>query len=220
MSEQNLPVEIDRIQNFYQEYVHKHNSVAGWASRASAEEGYAAAASDPSQQWSIYQSVLDIGSGEGHFLNFLRSQREFTGQYVGLELFEIYHNTAVDLYGDDEQAEFIHDEFLTFDFGQQQFDWVVSIGGLGVQQSDKEAYDLAFCQKMISLAKYGISVFVNDIKQMTPGRLEQIPDLAAHDLDEAVAMLNSIGNFSRIEVLHYPLPTSQKTMINAIFAAG
>ena len=96
--EQNLPIDIDRIQSFYKEYVEQHGVSAGWSTQRSAENAYRIAASYADQQWSTYQSVLDVGSGEGHFSTFLRAKCGFVGQYTGLELLPLFYENALKLY--------------------------------------------------------------------------------------------------------------------------
>jgi hypothetical protein len=69
---------------------------------------------------------------------------------------------------------------------------------------------------MISLARYGVSLFLNDINHMRPGRLEEVPELAAHGISEFVSMLQTNFVVSSIETKHYPNPDSQPTMIHVI----
>ena len=214
MSKNALPVEIDRIHLFYQEYINKYGVSAGWSTRQSAENAYIAGSSCANQNWPNFRSVLDVGSGEGHFLSFLRSKCGFIGQYTGIELLPFFYEKSIELYGKQDKAEFICAEFLAHDFGTKKFDWVVSLGALAVKQKQQKEYDLAFCRKMISLARYGISIYLNDINQMKPGRLEKVPDLAAHDIDLLTSMLKKECYFSNIDVLHYPLSSSQNTMIH------
>lgn len=158
--------------------------------------------------------MLDVGSGQGHLLPFLTAQRGFAGRYTGLELLPSFHNTASELYGHHSHAEFICAEFLAHDFGAAKFDYVLSLGGLSVKQPRQDEYDRAFCKKMAGLAHYGISLYLNDAKQMRPGRLEAVPDLVAHDIPQFVAMLEKELAPVGIEVTHYPEPSSQNTMIH------
>ena len=92
----------------------------------------------------------------------------------------------------------------------------MSLGGLAVKQNQQQEYDLAFCRKMISLARFGISIYLNDMNQMRPVRLEQVPDLAAHDIEDFVSMLKEESSESKVEVVHYPLSNSQNTMIHLV----
>ena len=155
-----------------------------------------------------------MGSGQGHFLPFLRSERNFSGQYIGIELLPFFHQTALELYGHQRKTNFICAEFLSHDFGDLKFDWVLSLGGLSVKQNQQQAYDLAFCNKMVSLTRHGISIYLNDKQHVPADRLKQVPDLAVHDIPEFVSMLQEQYPQSKTKVIHYPTPTAQKTIIH------
>ena len=58
-----------------------------------------------------------------------------------------FHKIASKKYEQDNQAQFIYDEFLEYDFGSQKFDWVFSLGSLRVNQENLHEQDLAFCKK-------------------------------------------------------------------------
>lgn len=211
-----LSLETDRIQRFYDEYVKDHGISAGWATIEDANNTYKTASSCSAQDWKSFQTVLDVGSGQGHLLRFLRQERNFTGSYTGIELLDLFHNKAVGLYGDMSDARFIHHEFLDYDFGSECFDWVISLGSFSVKQENQEECDVAFCRKMIELANHGVSIFLNDINNMRPGRLKEVPDLAAHDIDQFVAMVQKNFKVSNIEVKHYPEERSQPTMLHLV----
>lgn len=211
-------VDTDKIQRFYKDYTNKHGVSCGWSSIESAITAYTAASNCVDQRWSDFQTVLDVGSSDGHLLPFLRSERNFQGQYTGVELIPSSHENAIKFYGKEDQAEFICSEFLSYDFGTRKFDWVMSLGGLSVKQEQQQEYDLAFCRKMVSLARYGITVYLNDINQMPPGRLEQFPDLAAHNINDFVSMLKKENSTSKVEFVHFPSPNSQKTMIHLVLS--
>lgn len=207
-----------RVSEYYAEYVVKHGVSAGWSSNEKARDSYATAASSEEQQWTSFQSVLDIGSGEGHFLDFLRQDKFFTGHYTGLELLPMFHEVAVKKYGGDSNSELIQGDFMEHDFGSVKFDWVLSLGALSVKQENKkeqEAYDVAFCRKMMALTRYGITVYLNDIDQMRQGRLNALPNLAAHKISDFVSMLKHNFPMYKVEVMHYPTPDSQNVMIHA-----
>ena len=153
-----------------------------------------------------------MGSGEGYFYDFLRKHRQFNGQYVGLELIEQFHQSALEKYDQDENTQFICDEFLNYDFGDQKFDWVFSLGSLSVKQDNMPERDLAFCRKMVELSHYGISVYLNDLKFFKKGYLEEVENLAIHDIDDFLKMLAQ--NFSPITLqIDRMLPTAPHGVI-------
>lgn len=206
----------NKVQDFYDRYIEGYGIKAGWATQEDAINTYKQASSCSAQVWSNFESVLDAGSGQGHFMEFLRQKRNFTGKYTGIELLEILHKDAVSLYGKFSNTDWIHGEFLRHNFGSDKFDWVFSMGSLGVKQLPQKDCDLAFCGKMIELARYGISIFLNDVKYMRPGRLKEVPDLAAHDIDEFASMIQKNFAVSEIEIKHYPEERSQPTMVHVI----
>ena len=57
---------------------------------------------------------------------------------------------------------------------------------------------------------------MNDINYMRPGRLEEVPELATHNVDEFIFMIQENFTTSKIEVKHYPDAQSQPTMIHII----
>ena len=203
-----------RINDFYEEYVVKHGVSAGWSSMDKARMSYDAVSCFEAQNWSAWENVLDVGSGEGHLLEFLRRQRGFRGRYTGLEILPMFHEAAMEKYGGDSNSDFVCGEFLEYDFGDAKYDWVLSLGALAVKQERQAEYDLAFCSKMLKLARHGISVYLNDVEQMKPGRREALPSLAAHKIHEFVEMLENNFSLARIEVMHYPDANSQSTMLH------
>ena len=209
-----ISTDSNKIHNFYLKYI-KDNHTSGWPSMESAREAYEIASNSLDMKWTEFQSILDVGSGEGHFIDFLRNQKRFSGKYTGIELLSDVHNKAVELYGNYSHTEFLNEEFLSYNFQQKKFDWSFSLGSLGVKQIQQEKYDLANCRKMINLVKYGISIFLNDISKIEQKKLEQFPDLAVHDIPKFVSMLKEDLKVSKVEVIHFPTNDSRKTMIHA-----
>lgn len=214
MSNSNLSTKTDKINHFYQEYVRKYGISAGWSTKQSAENAYRAASSYSDQHWHDFESVLDVGSGDGHFLSFLRSHCGFRGQYTGIELLSFFYENAVDFYGRQDGVEFIHADFLNYEFGVKKFDWVFSLGSLAVKQEQQEERNLTVCRKMISLAKYGLSIYLNDTHQMAQEKRDGVLGLATHEVGIFTSMLKQECDVANIEVIHYPLSSSQDTMIH------
>lgn len=207
-------VDTKKIRVFYENYVNNSGITAGWPSMQLALESYAAASNRSNQRWTEFESILDVGSGEGHFLPFLKTERGFIGRYTALELLDLVHNRATELYGSQPNAHFINAEFLAYNFGEEQFDWVFSLGTLTIKQPQQREHDLAVCRKMIDLAKYGITVFVNNIDLVNPRRIEQMPELACYNIAEFVQMLQAEVPSAKVEAVRYSSEHPQCTMIH------
>ena len=207
-------VDIGRIKDFYEDYFQKAQTSCGWSSLESATESYIAASDCSKQDWKTIKSVLDVGSGEGHFSSYLRTKRQFKGKYTGLELLPKSHETALKLYEQDPLSEFICDEFLGYDFGNQKFDWVISLGALSVKQEQQKEHDKTIIKKMIGLANYGISIYINDVQKLDEDDLDVLPYLATHNLSDFINLLEREFNPKELTCYHFPHQESLKTMIH------
>ena len=203
-----------RVQRFYERYVERHGVSAGWSSMETARAVYAAASGHPAQRWPEMASVLDVGSGQGHLARFLRIERGFGGRYSGIELLPTFYEAAVASQGDFPAVDFVCDEFLAHDFAGRIFDWVFSLGSLAVVQEDSEAHDRAVLEKMVRLARTGITVYLNDRRRMRPERLRQVEDLAAHDIPDFVEHLGQ--SCTEIEVVRPFGPRTQHVLVHAL----
>ncbi|MDJ0509982.1 MAG: class I SAM-dependent methyltransferase [Crocosphaera sp.] len=214
MLNQKRIVDIQKIETFYQKYTHLHGTTNGWPSLDIAEDVYLGASNCSSQKWVQFKSVLDVGSGEGHFLPFLRKHRGFTGQYTGLELLNSSHQQAIELYGYQNQVNFLQGEFLSYSFANgEKFDWVFSLGSLGIRQESPEQHDWDFCQKMLELARFGISIYLNDQDNTYIERTPEFPEIVYHDAAKFTAMLKQICPRLKVEVSHYPTPNTKDTIL-------
>lgn len=181
-----------RVRAFYADYHARMGNTLGWPDLASARETWVAACADPLTDWRRIDSVLDVGSGEGHLLAELRA-RGFRGAYLGVELLDRPHRAAVGRYGPDPDATFVCGDFEALDLGPTGFDWVVSLGSLAVRQPDQAAADRRALARMVSLARVGLVLYVNDRSRVPPGELNDLPDLAAHDLGSLCELLAALG---------------------------
>lgn len=187
-----------RIHSFYDNYLEKHGISAGWTSMDYALKLYDLSSESIYQDWASIDGVLDVGSGEGHLLNFLRQNRQFVGQYTGIELLPQFHQQAVQNNSNDTTAHFLQEEFLAYNFGDTTFDWVFSLGSLSVLQPDQTAHDRAFCKKMGAIARQGMTIYLNDAALTKHIDLQVIDGLATHNIDHFVQMLGQ--NFSPISI--------------------
>ena len=186
-------VDANRIQAFYDSYFKITGNSLGWETPISAVAIYQEASNSLHQDWGGFGSLLDVGSGEGHFFEYLRAERGFKGAAVGLEILPMFYKAAVERYGMIENTQFILADFLTYDFKDKLFDWVTSLGSLSVEQKYQKAHDWAMCQKMLQLARFGVSIYINDPKNTPVEERSNIPNLAWHDTQEITSMLNDLG---------------------------
>ncbi|WP_299455536.1 class I SAM-dependent methyltransferase [uncultured Microscilla sp.] len=207
-----MKTDTQRIYDFYQHYTQVHGTSTGWSSLDYALRLYDLSSSCPHQPWTELTSILDIGSGEGHFKDFLRTKHQFKGHYTGIEVVPEFHTTALAKYGDDAQTTFIDGEFLTHDFDTNKFDWVFSLGSLSVLQPNQAKYDEFFCKKMRALARYGTTIYLNDATLTCALSLQNVKHLATHNIDDFVHMLRQ--NFSPAVIeIHRLLPVAPQGVI-------
>jgi SAM-dependent methyltransferase len=195
-----------RIEKFYQNYVDVMGQTSGWSSPERAYKVYEICSKSPAQTWSTFDSVLDVGSGEGEFFNFLKERRDFSGKYTGIEVFKPFYETSVERYGAHPDTEWIYGEFLGHDFGDRQFDWLMALGTFSSRQDHQEEYDFQLCQKMFSLAKKGISIYLNDLHNSSPPeRLKKIPDICLHDIPRFIEKVEKNFPVSQTQTLSFSL---------------
>ena len=214
--------ELESIHEFYRNKIKKYSlgdpeQSVGWSSKESALDCYFHSLNYPCQRWREFQEVLDIGSGQGSLLTVLRTERNFTGTYTGIELMREFYQNAIERFKVDPKAIWICNDFLIHDFKDKKFDWILSLGSFSVKSSQQKQRDIATVRKMVELARYGFTIFLNDSEQMRPGRLEEVPDLAVHNIPEFVDLIKKITKVAKVETVHFPKPTSQKTLVHVVF---
>lgn len=190
----------DRVEKFYKSYVEQHGMQAGWSSMSVAADNYAVATDHRCQRWDMFESVLDVGSGQARFYDYLRRERGFLGTYEGIEILPMFHSAASRRLRDQSGVTLIEADFLAHDYEARRFDWVFSLGSLGVFHSEQDAHDLATVTKMLRLARGGVTVYLNDLHRMPSGRLEEVPDLVAHDIPRFVRRVEDLDEAADIEV--------------------
>lgn len=141
----------------------------GWQSRKSQYLAFAAATEFNDINWTEITSVLDVGCGYGNLVEYLRKEKNFQGEYTGIEILPEFLEAAQTLYGEDSRNKFILGDFLTQDWQQQQYDIVISLGVISVNYDhpqEKGEKSLYYAKKAISLilnlAKKGISLYFSN----------------------------------------------------------
>ena len=206
-----------KITDFYGKFIAYYGvqeiRAAGWLSAEKVLQGYDIATRSKSQDWLDMEAVLDVGSGQGHLLYYLRQQRGYHGYYLGVELVPEFYKLASGAYASDPNAEFACAEFLSHDFEGDRFDWVFSYGSLGVAQVNQAEYARATIAKMAELSTRGFSLYVNDRQKM-----ESVPEgLAAHDIWELAHDINEIRPGAEIEATCFPDEQSYNTVLQVSF---
>ncbi len=182
----------------------------GWRSEDSALATYKAATSYPFSVIDEINRVLDVGSGLGGLLSYLRDSRGYKGSYLGIEILEDFDAYARILHKDDRSASFVCKDFLVFSMADNSFDWAFSLGSLSVHQQDQAYENSMTVRKISSLSKFGFSIFLNNAKMCK--------NLKGHDIHEFVKMIHEIvPTFSKIKIEAFggsDLPA--KTMIHVL----
>lgn len=204
----------ETIRQFYERYVQNSGTTIGWSSMESAFSAYQGATGSNQQRWVDFQSVLDIGSGEGHLLPYLRERCGFSGHYTGIEILSSFYERAVRLYSGVDKAQFIRADFLSYDFGDASFNWVISLGANSVKHDDQEAYDRQLCTRMVELTSLGLSIYVNDAEFFPQERFKDAPGLVAHDVNGIADLLRDL-NMTNIQVNHFSKRIPHQTIIHA-----
>ncbi len=102
-------------------------------------------------------SVLDIGSGLGELLTYLRTSRGFKGEYFGFDFVEEFIGASKDKFAKDPKAH-----FETFDVEKDEikgsYDYIVLSGVLNNRRADNLALTHGMIKKMFHAAKKAVAV--------------------------------------------------------------
>ena len=103
-------------------------------------------------------SILDVGCGYGHLINFLEEEFECDIEYVGIDLVEDMVSWSRNNY--DNKYTFINADFLEYDF-KQQFDYIVCNGiltqKLDASNISMDLYTNRMIKKMFQITNKGIA---------------------------------------------------------------
>lgn len=103
--------------------------------------------------WQEVKSVLDVGCGYGKLLEFLISTKLYQGEYWGIDIMSECIEKAIQVYGTKDQSHFILGDFLEQSFNPEKFDFIISLGALGVNQDYPEKCgqkSVKYAQRLIS----------------------------------------------------------------------
>lgn len=96
-------------------------------------------------------SFLDIGSGLGLFIDYMREHKIETVDYLGIDLMQQFIDYSKTTYSN---YNFVMGNFIAADFYlDKKYDYVFALGVLVSRVSEYETYLLEFIKKMISCSK-------------------------------------------------------------------
>ena len=191
----------------------------GWNSIANQIKGFEIATDLSWINWKKIDSVLDIGCGYANLLEFLISTRFYQGKYCGIDIVPEYIEKAIQVYSNKYESDFIVGDFLEHNWNNQKFDFVISLGALGVNydypnlcgQKSME-YAQRLISKIVSLSGLGVSLYFPNADKIDPAKIK--PDMAYYRISEIEAMiLNTCDTRCKdITFISFPDQKSMKTM--------
>ncbi|HLO87138.1 MAG TPA: methyltransferase domain-containing protein [Nostocaceae cyanobacterium] len=193
----------------------------GWQSRSNQYLGFEVATTFDGIDWQEINSVLDIGCGYGNLVEYLRQEKNFQGEYTGIELLPEFWEEAKRLYGNDSRNKFILGDFITHEWNQQKFDIVISLGTISInldypnEYGEKStSYANESISLMIKLTKIAMSLyFVNSAHVPILERYINL-NLACYSPEEIQEMIekNSGKEYKSLNIVSYPEENNVKTI--------
>lgn len=104
------------------------------------------------------KSILDIGCGFGD-ANILLKNKFHNYEYTGIDIVPDLIKEAKEEYSNQNNINFILEDFLAHDFGDKKFDIVVGSGIFNFKLADRDNYEYinSILEKAFHLSKEGIS---------------------------------------------------------------
>ena len=151
-------------------------------------------------------------------IEYLSSQKNYQGKYLGIDIIPDFIQTAKQLYGSQDNGSFILGNFLEQDWHKQKFD-IVSLGSLGVNYdypnqcgSKSQEYAQRSINLIASMANLGISLYFPNADHID--RSKRKPRMAYYQVSEIEQMvLSAFGSrCQEINFISYPKPKDLKTI--------
>lgn len=161
--------------------------------------------------WEKVNSFLDVGCGYGNLIEYLSSQKNYQGKYLGIDIIPEFIQTAKQLYGSKDNGSFILGDFLEQDWHNQKFDIVVSLGSLGVNYdypdqcgSKSREYAQNSISLMASIANLGISLYFPNADYIDISKRK--PRMAYYQASEIEQMILSACGSRCQEIIFFSYP--------------
>ncbi|MBW4615597.1 MAG: class I SAM-dependent methyltransferase [Desmonostoc vinosum HA7617-LM4] len=197
----------------------------GWESCTLQYIGFEVATTYHEINWQNIKSVLDIGCGYGTLVQHLRENKNFQGNYTGIDILPNFIEEAKKLYGSDERNNFIEGDFLADDWSNKYYDIVISLGILGVNYDQPNQYGekSKYCAKraialMMKLAKLAISIyFLNEDNFPILQRLTNF-DMAFYQPEEIQQIIKEVSDKKyNLTIESFPEANDAKTIAKLCF---
>jgi SAM-dependent methyltransferase len=198
----------------------------GWQSRDNQYSGFEFATKFDSIDWTAVKSVLDIGCGYGNLVEYLRQEKNFQGEYTGIEIIPEFLEAAQKLYGDDSRNKFILSDFLEYEWHQQKFDIVIALGviSLNLDQPDfygekTDSYTKKTISLMINLTKMGMSIYFANAFHVPILQRYMNLDLACYNPSDIQEMIENATErqYKSLVIESYPEEDNVETIARVSF---
>ena len=170
--------------------------------------------------WQAIESVLDVGCGYGKLLEFLISERFYTGKYLEIDIVPEFVKKAIKIYDNKPENKFLVGDFLKQDLNQK-FDVVISLGGLSVNHDYPDECgqkSVEYAQRLISkcvhLSNYAVSLYYPNADHIIYYSAKS-PRMAFYKSSEIEAMLlEACGErYRSMRFISYPDKKNAKTIV-------
>ncbi|MCP4691973.1 MAG: class I SAM-dependent methyltransferase [Desulfobacterales bacterium] len=191
----------------------------GWISRESQYANFDVASDLAGVHWAEVKDVLDVGCGFGGLVGYLRKEKGFRGEYLGIDVVGEFIEKAKDAYGDDPGNRFMKRNILDGGWFGRRFEIIISIGGLSINHDHPHRYGeksrlyaKTFILGIAERAASAMSIyFPNEENFYAPGENLEMAFYQPRDI-EAMIRDACKDRFDSMTFTSYPDPDNLKTM--------
>ncbi|MEM8602517.1 MAG: class I SAM-dependent methyltransferase [Cyanobacteria bacterium P01_H01_bin.121] len=218
-------------QEFYQRRIRRadhalsHNLVAqhvGWSSTKVQRLGYTIASDLTSISWPQVKNVLDIGCGYGQLTEYLRTDKHYQGEYLGLDIMARFITEAARSYPSPEN-QFIESDFLTWQpTCTTKFGVIFCLGALSVNHDYPGLYGpiswqyaVDFITKICQIATSAISLYFPNEQHVTVGQTRVNSTMAFYRSGDLEQLFRNLlkDKIMSIETQSYPQANAAETVM-------